>query len=70
MSTPMSKQPYRVSVFQGRGTHPLWYWRVKSRNGRIVATGGEGYVRRSGAMRAARRLCQNSPPKASQTMSS
>lgn len=31
-----------------------WRWRLKARNGRIVADSGEGYKRRGGAQRAAR----------------
>lgn len=30
-------------------------WRLKAKNGRIVADSGEGYAKRSGAVRAARR---------------
>ena len=33
-----------------------WRWRLKARNGRIVADSGEGYVTRGNALRAARRL--------------
>lgn len=29
-----------------------WRWRLKARNGRIVADSGEGYVTRGGALRA------------------
>jgi uncharacterized protein YegP (UPF0339 family) len=35
----------------------LWRWRRKAGNGRIVADGGEGYTRKDGALRAARRSC-------------
>lgn len=30
-----------------------WRWRLKARNGRIVADSGEGYVRQGNAVRAA-----------------
>lgn len=30
-----------------------WRWRLKARNGRIVADSGEGYVRKGGAVKAA-----------------
>lgn len=30
-----------------------WRWRLKARNGRIVADSGEGYVRQGNAIRAA-----------------
>ena len=33
-----------------------WRWRLIARNGRIVATSGEGYVNLSHAKRMARRL--------------
>lgn len=32
----------KFEVYQGGDGH--WYWHMKSGNGRIVATGGEGYV--------------------------
>jgi uncharacterized protein len=38
----------KYEIFQG--DNKQWYWRLKSPNGRIVGC-GEGYVRRSGAMR-------------------
>ena len=34
----------------------LWRWRLKARNGRIVADSGQGYVRRWNAFRAAREV--------------
>lgn len=34
-----------------------WRWRLKARNGRIVADSGEAYASRPNALRAARRLC-------------
>lgn len=40
-------------------------WRMKTRNGRIVAVSSEGYKTRSGALQAARRVWQlanSSPP--------
>jgi len=33
-------------------TNGRWYWRLKSRNGRIVASGGEGYDGQSRVLRA------------------
>lgn len=41
----------KFTVFQG--ADGAWYWHAKTRNGRIVAIGGEGYVRKGGAWRAA-----------------
>ena len=34
----------------------LWRWRLKARNGRIVADSGQGYVRRWNALRAAQKV--------------
>jgi uncharacterized protein YegP (UPF0339 family) len=39
-------QIYRRRNWRGK---LLWYWRVRARNGRIVAVGGEGYVDKSHA---------------------
>jgi uncharacterized protein YegP (UPF0339 family) len=33
-----------------------WRWRLEARNGKILADSGEGYTKRSGAERAARRV--------------
>jgi uncharacterized protein YegP (UPF0339 family) len=33
-----------------------WYWRLRARNGRIVADGAEAYATRSGVRRACWRL--------------
>jgi uncharacterized protein YegP (UPF0339 family) len=33
-----------------------WRWRIKARNGEIIADSAEGYTRRWSAWRAARRL--------------
>ncbi len=30
-----------------RGKDGMWYWRLKSVNGQIVAVGGEGYVNKT-----------------------
>jgi len=29
-----------------------WYWRLRSRNGRKITTGGEGFKRKSGCLRS------------------
>lgn len=39
-----------------RDTRGEWRWRLKARNGRIVADSGEGYVRKGGAERAAQKV--------------
>lgn len=43
-----------VEVYKDQGG--LWRWRLISRNGRIVATSGEGYRRERWAIRMARVL--------------
>jgi len=50
----MRKATYYLVVFNGRGGD--WYWRVTAPNGRKIADGAEGYARRSGAVRAAKRF--------------
>jgi uncharacterized protein YegP (UPF0339 family) len=44
----------RLEVFKGRGPHP-WYVRLIARNGQTFLI-SEGYVLRSGAVRAAKRM--------------
>ena len=39
-----------VTFFQTR--EGQWYWHLKSANGKIIATGGEGYKRLHGARKA------------------
>ena len=39
-----------------RGMDGQWYIRLRARNGKIVADGGEGYASKSNAKRAAQRL--------------
>jgi uncharacterized protein YegP (UPF0339 family) len=34
-----------------------WYWRLRGRNGRVLAVGGEGFQRRGGAIKGARSAC-------------
>jgi uncharacterized protein YegP (UPF0339 family) len=38
-----------LDVFEGEGGE--WFWHVKSGNGQIVATGGEGYSSKAAAYR-------------------
>lgn len=40
-----------IEVFSPQGG--FWYWRLRARNGEIVADGAEGYTRRGDARRAA-----------------
>lgn len=34
-----------------------WRWRLRARNGRIVADGSEGYATKAGVKKAIRRIC-------------
>lgn len=43
-----------IEYFPGKDAQ--WYWRYRARNGKISATGGEGYVTKSNAKRAAKRI--------------
>jgi len=42
----------KIKVF--KGADGQWYWHIKARNGRVIATGGEGYTRVQDAHRAVR----------------
>ena len=44
----------KFEVYRDRNSN--WRWRLKARNGRIVADSGEGYASRTNAFRAARRV--------------
>lgn len=46
---------YRRELYKS-GRDSKWYWRVRARNGKIVADGGEGYSRRIDADRQFRKL--------------
>lgn len=50
---------YRIEFF--RDAAGDWRWRVRHRNGRSVAVGGEGYRRRIDAQRALTRLLDADP---------
>lgn len=39
-----------------RGMGGLWYWRMKSRNNRVIADGSEGYIEKRKAIEAAERI--------------
>lgn len=43
-----SKMP-QFEVYKGKNGR--WYWRLMSRNGRIIADGGQGYIRKEGAIK-------------------
>ncbi len=43
----------RLEVFQGLDG---WRWRLRARNGKLIATSGEAFDSRGNARRAARRM--------------
>tara|TARA_Y100000310_G_C20698991_1_gene827915 strand:- start:4238 stop:4417 length:180 start_codon:yes stop_codon:yes gene_type:complete len=44
--------PY-FEVYQGKN-NKKWYWRLKARNGQIIADGGQGYARKENALNGLR----------------
>lgn len=46
------KLQLKMEVWQGASEN--WYWRLRARNGKIIADGAEGYKTRAGVKRAAR----------------
>jgi hypothetical protein len=54
----MAKRPDRIEIFSrfhgdAGCTWVRWYWRLRSNNGKIRAIGGEPFVSKSSAKRAA-----------------
>jgi len=47
---------YRIELF--RGVNRQWYWRIRARNGRVLAS-SEGYTRRASAEQTAGRLASH-----------
>jgi hypothetical protein len=49
----------KVEIFKGFADimqhKPLWYWRLRAANGKIIADGSQGYASKSNAKRAVRR---------------
>lgn len=52
-SSPEHSQYGNSITYTGRY---LWYWRLRARNGRIIADGAEAYATRAGVRKAIRRL--------------
>lgn len=48
----MKRILYKVQFYRGGGIKRRWYWRIRHRNGRIVADSGQGYRRRIDCVRA------------------
>jgi len=49
----------RFEVFRDRGDE--WRWRLRHRNGNIIATSGEGYTRKHNAWKGLRSVVRNAP---------
>lgn len=49
----------RFEVFRDRGDE--WRWRLRHRNGNVVATSGEGYTRKHNAWKGLRSVMRNAP---------
>ncbi|GAB7012524.1 amphi-Trp domain-containing protein [Halolamina salina] len=49
----------RFELFQDRASE--WRWRLRHRNGNVIATGGEGYTRKHNALKGIRSVVANSP---------
>lgn len=47
-------QQQHVEIFKGKGIQP-WHWRLVAGNGGIISVGGEGYLTKWNAKRAAKR---------------
>lgn len=47
---------FEIFKASNMGFSEWWYWRLRAKNGRIVADGSEPYGSRSNARRAARRV--------------
>lgn len=45
---------WKLTIYRDR--RGQWRWRIKARNGRIIAESGEGYVSKFNARRAAERI--------------
>jgi amphi-Trp domain-containing protein len=49
----------RFEVYQDRAEE--WRWRLRHRNGNVIATSGEGYTRKHNAQKGLRSVVQNAP---------
>jgi amphi-Trp domain-containing protein len=49
----------RFEIFRDRADE--WRWRLRHRNGNIIATSGEGYTRKHNAQKGLRSVVQNAP---------
>jgi uncharacterized protein YegP (UPF0339 family) len=49
----------RFEVFRDRASE--WRWRLRHRNGNVIATSGEGYTRKHNAWKGLQSVMQNAP---------
>lgn len=54
-----SRSLARFEVYQDKADE--WRWRLRHRNGNIIATGGEGYTRKHNALGGLRSVVENAP---------
>jgi uncharacterized protein YegP (UPF0339 family) len=52
----------KVEIF--KGVTGVWFWRVRARNGKIVADGAESYANRSSVKRAVKAFLKQMAAKA------
>jgi uncharacterized protein YegP (UPF0339 family) len=59
-TTPTTrKRLMRMEFWEGLGSDSQnWYWHIRGTNGKIVATGGEGFYNRSSCIRAVRSIAK------------
>lgn len=57
--TNQSQSLARFEVFRDRGNE--WRWRLRHRNGNIIATSGQGYTRKHNAWKGLQSVIQNAP---------
>lgn len=52
----------RITVEIYRNRKKEFFWRARSRNGKIIAVGGEGYKRKGACLSIVKKLFYNDPP--------
>ena len=50
------KRNMKIEVFRETGDDKDWRWRIRSSNGKIVATSGEGYKRKTACVAMAEKV--------------
>jgi amphi-Trp domain-containing protein len=57
-ATDGSQSPARFEVYRDAGEE--WRWRLRHRNGNVIATSGQGYTRKHNALNGLRSVMENS----------